>query len=911
MRRFLLLLTVVCCALSASAISFEVGDISYSEYRSGKSVVVNGLSAAGKNASNIFIPGWVNYNGITYNVEIIDVTAFYEEYSIKSVSIEYGVKQIMYAAFKSCANLATVSIPSSVTSIGKEAFANTNINDIYFKCLDMPTIADDAFAGAGMAGWRVWSPTQPASNKAKAVTALANVNPTYEVDANQCCDVKSDGLCYITTKASTTTSDGELTLVGPVNYSGNLTANWISLSRSDAGVTGHRYSPVAIADEAFNKSSTITGVTIPSHYKTIGNNAFSKCSKITYATIGAKTIGKYAFYACDMLQTVTLNEGVTEIGLNAFDYLTALTTMSIPSTLETNNSDFYHNIKMQKYTGNTDRSKTFFVSDNGLLYKKVDGRISLLHCPPYASITSVPDYTNTILSLAFKSFQGTTMVLPFGVRAIYQEAFAESPNLKYVNIPSSVSYLQPQHLFASCPNLIHLHINCATPPSMISFSTMFGLSHNSSLLVSVPGQFLDDYKNATGWKDYAGRITYGAVDLHTYEAGQHCYYRLDIFNKLAYVAYASDTYRGWSTESDVTGNTVVPEKVYYKGDYYTVKGIDDYGLMWAKNLYLTLPKTITYIGRGAFYRASFGSDLDLFHCSNLTSIEPDAFHMSNRRNIILPPSSIDVGNNAWEVDADRWNGYYIYVPVDKVSFYYNAANKFTDNKGNRFDNFVTGYLLPTEKGKAAAFANPWDFSCNAPNNDNLKYLTLYKVTGIDASQAKVSTEAFSSANISTAMGGGNGFLYRLDGTDYKYIKLLNRSSVNTYNNNRLRSYRALSGNTETTQPNSCYLTFNSSSQKFETAMITGASSSTSWPFSGNTAYIQGDTRLNIASGYAVDFLSALTGDLNGDGQVNAADVSELYAAILRGDTNSRYDLNGDTQVNAADVSALYSIILAQ
>ena len=55
----------------------------------------------------------------------------------------------------------------------------------------------------------------------------------------------------------------------------------------------------------------------------------------------------------------------------------------------------------------------------------------------------------------------------------------------------------------------------------------------------------------------------------------------------------------------------------------------------------------------------------------------------------------------------------------------------------------------------------------------------------------------------------------------------------------------------------------------------------------------------------------LEGDLNGDGNVNAGDVSELYSAILRGAGDTTYDLNGDGNVNAGDISSLYSIILGQ
>ena len=58
-----------------------------------------------------------------------------------------------------------------------------------------------------------------------------------------------------------------------------------------------------------------------------------------------------------------------------------------------------------------------------------------------------------------------------------------------------------------------------------------------------------------------------------------------------------------------------------------------------------------------------------------------------------------------------------------------------------------------------------------------------------------------------------------------------------------------------------------------------------------------------------DYVIAVTGDLNGDGNVNTGDISTLYQAILSGSTDSKFDINGDGSVNVGDVGALYSIIL--
>jgi hypothetical protein len=53
----------------------------------------------------------------------------------------------------------------------------------------------------------------------------------------------------------------------------------------------------------------------------------------------------------------------------------------------------------------------------------------------------------------------------------------------------------------------------------------------------------------------------------------------------------------------------------------------------------------------------------------------------------------------------------------------------------------------------------------------------------------------------------------------------------------------------------------------------------------------------------------IKGDVNGDGEVNIADVNAIIDCILTGTINPRGDVNGDTEVNIADVNAVIDIIL--
>ena len=58
------------------------------------------------------------------------------------------------------------------------------------------------------------------------------------------------------------------------------------------------------------------------------------------------------------------------------------------------------------------------------------------------------------------------------------------------------------------------------------------------------------------------------------------------------------------------------------------------------------------------------------------------------------------------------------------------------------------------------------------------------------------------------------------------------------------------------------------------------------------------------------FYHSLEGDVNGDGEVNIADVNEVIKLILTDRVNEAADVNEDGEVNIADVNAIINIILS-
>lgn len=56
--------------------------------------------------------------------------------------------------------------------------------------------------------------------------------------------------------------------------------------------------------------------------------------------------------------------------------------------------------------------------------------------------------------------------------------------------------------------------------------------------------------------------------------------------------------------------------------------------------------------------------------------------------------------------------------------------------------------------------------------------------------------------------------------------------------------------------------------------------------------------------------TTLKGDVNGDGEVNIADINAVIDMILSGRFDSKGDVNGDGEVNIADINAVIDLILS-
>ncbi len=233
-------------------------------------------------------------------------------------------------------------------------------------------------------------------------------------------------------------------------------------------------------DDAWNEADSTLTVTLGE--TSIGPNSPYK-SKTIHVIIKAGTeetnIEVNAFNAWPALKTAIIEEGVTSIGNDAFNGCKQLTSITIPSTMET--------IALRAFFECTLLEKVEIAMPSNIT---TIGESAFSNCYSLKSIT-IPDKVTSIETNTFYNCDGLIEVtIPEGVTVIKKYAFDNCSNLEKVTIPSTITVIK-SIAFNKCSSLKEIVYNGTNEPHIErdAFTTNNHGGLPQELIVIVPAEY--------------------------------------------------------------------------------------------------------------------------------------------------------------------------------------------------------------------------------------------------------------------------------------------------------------------------------------------------------------------------------------------------------------------------------------
>ena len=199
-------------------------------------------------------------------------------------------------------------------------------------------------------------------------------------------------------------------------------------------------------------------------------------SKLIYdrKTYKVTSIGKYAFYKCSGLTSVTIGNSVTSIGISAFYNCSGLTSVTIGNSVTSIGNSAFSNCS-GLISIIVDESNPSFSSIEGILYN--NDATTLIYCPITKKTVTIP---NSVTSIDYSAFYGcsglTSVTIPNSVTSIGQRVFENCSGLTSVTIGNSVTSIG-YYAFSGCYGLTSVTIpNSVTSIGKYAFSGCSGLT---------------------------------------------------------------------------------------------------------------------------------------------------------------------------------------------------------------------------------------------------------------------------------------------------------------------------------------------------------------------------------------------------------------------------------------------------
>mgnify|MGYP001027327437 FL=1 len=574
------------------------------------------------------------------------------------------VTSIGEGAFCYCRSLTSITIPDSVTSIGDMAFGHC-YNLISIAIPDSVTSIDDAFYCCS------------------SLTSIMLPEGLTSIGS---------GTFYGCSNLTSITIPDRVTSIGDSAfiYCSNLTAiNVAEANKFYSSVNGVLFNKDKTKLICYPRSKVDNSYNIPNSVKSIGNDTFLGCNKLTSITIpnSVTSIGERVFAGCSSLTAINVAEAnkfyssvdgvlfnkdktelicypprkvddsysipnsVTSIGASAFIYCSNLTNITLPKGVTS-------------------------IGDS-----------AFCNCLSLTSIT-IPFGVTSIRNSTFCGCSSlTSIAIPKSVTSIGYGAFCYCQSLTSITIPDSVTSIGDM-AFGHCYNLISI----AIPDSVTSIDDAF---YCCSSLTSI---MLPEGLTSIGSGTFYGcsNLTSIAIPESVTSIGECAFWGCSSLTNITIpdsVTSIDDcTFENCTSLTSVE----IPNSVTSIGNYAfsscisltsimipnSVASIGEEAFSDCKSLAsITIPAGVMSIGRLAFYNCESLTSITI--PNSVTSIDYDAFSDCNSSLVIKGNANSEAERYAKDNNIVFKSAGYS-VPVISTKSSYNI--KIVDNNGNPIKN---------------------------------------------------------------------------------------------------------------------------------------------------------------------------------------------------------------------------------
>lgn len=399
-------------------------------------------------AENLTIPQIVTYNDVDYTVTAIaDSSAYYIE-KLKTLSLPSSLKRIGRNAFGYCPSLNAVTLPEGLEEIGADAFGNSSIEQVHIP------------ASVSQIGTRAFN-----NNSLKSITVAAD-NTVYD-SREDCNAIVETATNTLVLGCNSTQIPASVKAIGAAAFYFCKDLVHVKLPE---GLT-------MIADEAFNGCSRLREIELPHSLISIGKQCFFRCSAIQELRIPqlVEHIGELAldgsedmvlsvengnpFYDsredCNAVIETKTNRLIkgsnkshiplttTSIGTAAFQLCTGITELNLPEGLTV--------IEGSAFSGCKNLVQVSLPNSLTIIGNMAFGNTAITEM-------NLPDQVDSVGSYAFMACRQLERVkIPKTVKHFGDNIFGSCTSLMEVNLPSGLTKVG-QGMFSYCGKLSHVEI---------------------------------------------------------------------------------------------------------------------------------------------------------------------------------------------------------------------------------------------------------------------------------------------------------------------------------------------------------------------------------------------------------------------------------------------------------------------